>query len=150
MTGLRGREVLMRVTAEWVGGEPASFAGGRANEAGSLHRSGVAAYLAAHGMAGRGVEAAGYPADGPAPVALAFETAEAVDDLRCVLTDGTTLDLQAKRASGADGHLASTVAQWAAHAGQLGPADKIGLDTAEPKGRLRCPNATPAASTQRT
>jgi hypothetical protein len=28
--------------------------GGQAHEAGSLHRSGVAAYLAAHGLAGRG------------------------------------------------------------------------------------------------
>ncbi len=102
--------------------------GGRANEAGSQHRSGVAAYLAAHGLAGRGVEAAGYPENGPAPVALAFETGEAVDDIRCVLADRTVLDLQAKRACGADEYLKSTVAQWAA---------KIGLATTEPKGAVR-------------
>jgi len=65
--------------------------GGRANEAGSLYRSGVAAYLAAHGLVGRGVEAAGYPEGGPAPVTLSFETGDAVDDIRCGLADGTTL-----------------------------------------------------------
>ena len=53
----------------------AASRGGRANEAGSLYRSGIAAYLAAHGLAGRGVEAAGYPESRPAPVTLSFETA---------------------------------------------------------------------------
>ena len=46
---------------------PSGSRGGQANEAGSLFRSGVAAYLAVHGLVGRGVEAAGYPATGPAP-----------------------------------------------------------------------------------
>ena len=62
-----------------VVGSPGSR-GGQANEAGSLYRSGVAAYLAAHGLAGRGVEAAGYPENGPPPVSLAFETGDGVDD----------------------------------------------------------------------
>lgn len=65
--------------------------GGQANEAGSLHRSGVAAYLAAHGLVGRAVEAVGYSAGDPAPVMLAFETEQAVDDIRCSLADGTAL-----------------------------------------------------------
>jgi len=111
--------------------------GGRANEAGSLYRSGVAAYLAAYGLAGRGVEAAGYPAGGPAPVTLEFETGQAVDDIRCGLADGTVLDLQAKRACGADEQLTATVAQWSAQAVQLGSGDRIGLATAEPKGAVR-------------
>ena len=110
--------------------------GGRANEAGSLHRSGVAAYLAAHGLAGRGVEAADYPANGPAPVALSFETGEAVDDIRCVLADGTVLRLQAKRACGADRHLTATVSQWARQADGLQRGDKIGLATADPRGSV--------------
>jgi len=59
--------------------------GGRANEAGSLYRSGVAAYLAAHGLVGRRVEAGGDPEDGSAPVTLSFETGDAVDDIRCRL-----------------------------------------------------------------
>ena len=111
--------------------------GGQANEAGSLYRSGVAAYLAAYGLAGRGVEAAGHPENGPAPVMLAFETGQAVDDLRCVLADDTVLNLQAKRACGADEHLTATVGQWAAQAGRLKPGDKIGLATAEAKGAVR-------------
>lgn len=111
--------------------------GGRANEAGSLFRSGVAAYLAAHGLAGRGLEAAGYPERGPAPVALSFETGEAVDDIKCDLADGTSLRLQAKRSCGADAQLAATVAQWAGQAGALRDGDKIGLVTAEPTGPVR-------------
>lgn len=114
-----------------------SSRGGRANEAGSLYRSGVAAYLAAHGLAGRGVEAAGYPEQGPAPVSLAFETGDAVDDVRCGLADGTTLWLQAKRTCGADAQLQATVAQWAGQASQLQPGDKVGLATAQAKGDVR-------------
>jgi hypothetical protein len=108
-----------------------------ANEAGSLYRSGVAAYLAAHGLVGRGVEAAGYPEGGPAPVTLSFETGDAVDDIRCGLADGTTLWLQAKRACGADAQLRATAAQWVGQVGSLGEGDKIGLATAEPKGPVR-------------
>ena len=111
--------------------------GGRANEAGSLYRSGVAAYLAAHGLVGRGVEAAGYPEGGPAPVTLLFETGDAVDDIRCGLADGTVLWLQAKRACGADAQLEATAAQWVGQVGSLRDGDKIGLATAEPKGPVR-------------
>ena len=93
--------------------------GGKANEAGSLYRSGVAAYLAAHGLVGRGVEAAGYPEGGPAPVTLSFETGDAVDDIRCGLADGTTLWLQAKRACGADAQLRATAAHWVGQVGSL-------------------------------
>jgi hypothetical protein len=111
--------------------------GGRANEAGSLHRSGIAAYLAAYGLAGRGLEAAGYPETGPAPVTLAFETGDAVDDIRCGLADGTTLWLQAKRACRADAQLVATVAQWTGQVPMLRPGDRIGLATAEPSRVVR-------------
>jgi hypothetical protein len=102
-----------------------------------LHRAGVAAYLAAYGLAGRGVEAAGYPEDGPSPTALAFETGDAVDDLRCDMSDRTVLRLQAKRKCGNDNHLASTVAQWAGQLSALGVGDRVGLATAEPQGPVR-------------
>jgi NACHT domain len=118
-------------------GRGASSAGGRANEAGSVYRGGVAAYLAAHGLAGRGLEAAGYAERGPAPVRLSFETGEAVDDIRCELADGTVLRLQAKRACGNDPHLISTVAQWAGQIDDLRVGDMVGLATAEPKGPVR-------------
>jgi len=112
-------------------------AGGRGNEAGSVYRAGVAAYLAAHGLAGRGVEAAGYPESGPAPVRLSFETGEAVDDIRCELADGTVLRLQAKRVCGDDRHLIATVAQWAGQVRDLRPGDMVGLATAEPRGSVK-------------
>jgi len=70
-------------------------------------------------------------------VALSFETGEAVDDIRCVLADGTVLRLQAKRACGADEHLAATVVQWMGQVGDLRQGDKVGLATAEPKGVVR-------------
>jgi hypothetical protein len=116
---------------------PSASRGGRANEAGSLHRSGIAAYLAAHGLAGRGVEAAGYPESGPTPVALAFETGEAVDDIRCGLANETVLRLQAKRACGANEHLMATVSQWVRQVSDLQPGDMIGLATAEPEGPVK-------------
>jgi hypothetical protein len=118
-------------------GRSAGSRGGQANEGGSLHRSGVAAYLAAHGLTGRGVEAAGYPESGPAPVAISFETSDAVDDLRCELSDGTALLLQAKRTCGADKNLASTVGQWARQVPDLPPGDRIGLVTAHPQGQVK-------------
>lgn len=83
------------------------------------------------------MEAAGYPEDGPAPVALSFETGEAVDDLRCGLWDDTALLLQAKRTCGADRHLGSTAAQWAAQEPDLRLGDRLGLATAYPRGPVR-------------
>jgi|SRR5215472_12475094 len=111
--------------------------GGQANEAGSLYRNGVAAYLATHGLAGRGVEAAGYAEKGPAPVRLAFETGEAVDDIRCELSNGTVLRVQAKLECGNNRHLAATVAQWAGEVHSLRPGDMVGLATGQPKGPVR-------------
>jgi hypothetical protein len=102
-----------------------------------LHRSGVAAYLAALGLTGRGVELAGYPESGPAPVVISCETGDAVDDLRCELADGTSLLLQAKRTCGVDGNLASTVDQWVRQLPDLQAGERIGLVTAHTQGRVR-------------
>ena len=115
----------------------AASSGGRGNEAGSVYRAGVAAYLAAHGLAGRGVEAAGYAESGPAPVRLSFETGEPVDDICCELADGSVIRLQAKRVCGGDQHLIATVAQWTKQVGDLRPGDMVGLATAEPRGPVR-------------
>jgi hypothetical protein len=119
------------------GEESAGSRGGRASEVGSLHRSGVAAYLAALGLTGRGAEAAGYSADDPAPVAIWLETSDAVDDLRCDLAGGSALFLQAKRTCGADEILRSTVRQWVRQLPVLQTADRIGLFTAHPKGPVK-------------
>ena len=84
--------------------------GGQANEAGSAHRAAVAAYLAVHGIAGRPLHAMG--PDAPTVVSLAFETEDPADDIRCELSDGKVLMLQAKRVCGVDEHLRATLAQW--------------------------------------
>ena len=70
-------------------------------------------------------------------MALSFETGDAVDDVRCDMSDRTVLRLQAKRKCGNDKHLASTVAQWARQLPSLGPGDRVGLATAEPQGPVR-------------
>jgi len=115
----------------------AGSSGGRGNEGGSLHRSGVAAYLAAHGLVGRGLEAAGHSEDGPPPTTISFETGEAVDDLRCELKDGTALLLQAKRTCGDNRFLSETVAQWVRQAPDLLPRQWVGLVTGHPQGPVR-------------
>ncbi len=118
-------------------GRSAGSSGGLANEGGSLYRSGVAAYLAAHGLKGRGVEAAGYTEFGACSVVLLFETSQAVDDIRCELADGTAIVLQAKRACGADEQLQKTVSQWVRHLPDLGAGDRMALATAHPRGPVR-------------
>jgi hypothetical protein len=102
-----------------------------------LHRSGAAAFLAAHGLRGRALGLADFPGDGAIPISVTFETSDAVDDLRCTFTNGTRLMLQAKRACGADGHLGNTVEQWVRQVRHLKPGDLIGLVTAEPKGKVK-------------
>ncbi|ACU77438.1 putative signal transduction protein with Nacht domain [Catenulispora acidiphila DSM 44928] len=111
--------------------------GGRANEAGSLHRSGVAAYLAAHGLVGRAVEEAGYLPGGPTPAAVEFETHDDVDDIACTMTDGSRLLIQAKRACGIDDQFRSAVAQWVTQTPKLRRSDRVALAAAEISGNLR-------------
>jgi hypothetical protein len=114
-----------------------SSIGGQANEAGSLHRAGVAAYLAAHGLAGAAVEAASYAEGGPHPVSVALESGDAVDDIRCGLSDGTLLFAQAKRECGLDRQFRSTVTQWAAQVPTLREGDRIALAAGRVKGKVR-------------
>jgi hypothetical protein len=114
-----------------------SSIGGQANEAGSLHRAGVAAYLAAHGLAGAAVEAAGYIEGGPYPVSMTLESGDAVDDIRCALSDETLLFAQAKRECGLDNQFRSTVSQWAAQVQALRDGDRLALATRKMKGKVR-------------
>jgi hypothetical protein len=70
--------------------------GGQGNEAGSVYRRGVGAVLATHGLRAKGIAALEMHDLGPYPEAIAFETLDAVDDIRCELSDGNCLYLQAK------------------------------------------------------
>lgn len=110
---------------------------GQANEAGSVHRRGVAAYLAAHGLASWGLPAAGHAVNGPSPIGLGFETDQPTDDINCILSDGSRLFVSAKRACGNDRHLKNTVEQWVAQAATLNDGDRLVLATAEPKGIVK-------------
>lgn len=110
---------------------------GQANESGSVHRRGVAAFLAAHGLAGRGVPGLGHATSGPFPVALAFETDNPTDDLTCELSDGTRAYVSAKRRCGKDHALRDTVDQWKGQVGALNDGDRLVLAVAEPVGPVR-------------
>lgn len=84
---------------------------GAANEAGSLYRSGVGAYLIAHGLTGVTIgflpeELAGVP------VQLVVEADDEVDDIVCEMSDGRKLLLQAKRTVGLNATLRKAVDQW--------------------------------------
>lgn len=110
---------------------------GVANEAGSVHRRGVAAYLAVYGLLGQGVSAAGFPDGGPFPVRIDFETDEPTDDIACGLSDGSAMFVSAKRVCGDDRALKATVTQWVAQALTLGENDLVVLAVAEPRGVVR-------------
>jgi len=110
--------------------------GGRANEAGSVYRAGVAAYLAAHGLAGVPVES--LQADGY-PTRISLETGAAVDDVRCEFSTGAVVDIQAKNGCGFDDAFRSVIAQWidAASSDELEPIASVALVTRVARGGLR-------------
>ena len=108
--------------------------GGQGNEAGSVYRRGVGAILATHGLRAKGIAALEMPDFGPYPEAIAFETVDAIDDIRCELSDGTCLYLQAKRTYGNDTTFKSAVDQWMAMLDQLGDGDRLVIVSAEARG----------------
>ena len=110
---------------------PDGNTGGAANELGSLHRSGAAAFLAVHGMLGRAIE--GRP--GAIPARISLEASESVDDIVVEMVDGSTWYLQCKRSAGIDGALRSALAQWCQQ--DYRPGDRLGLVAREFRGDLR-------------
>lgn len=99
----------------------ASGIGGSANELGSRHRAGVAAYLAVHGLVDRPL--LGRP--GAVPIAISLEAAEAVDDIVCRMADETRWFLQSKRTSGNNAALRAAARQWALQS--LADGDRVAL-----------------------
>jgi hypothetical protein len=106
-------------------------AGGAANEQGSLHRNGVAAYLAVHGLVG--IPVAGL-ADA-VPRRIHLEAATAVDDIVCAMQNQAIWYVQAKRRAGRDAALRGAIVQWIAQ--PLEPADRLVLASREFRGPLR-------------
>jgi NACHT domain len=110
--------------------------GGQGNEAGSVYRRGVGAILATHGLRDKGIAALEMPDSGPYPEAIAFETLDAVDDIRCELSDGTCLYLQSKRTYGKDKTFKSAVEQWMAMLERLRDGDRLVIVSADAKGEV--------------
>jgi hypothetical protein len=126
--------------------EESGTRGGQGNEAGSVYRRGVAATLATHGLRGKGIAALDMPEVGPYPRAIAFETLDAIDDIRCELSDGTCLYLQAKRTYGKDATFRSAVKQWMTMLDNLRDGDRLVIVSAEAKGAVE---ALPSALRKR-
>lgn len=120
--------------------------GGQANEAGSVYRRGVAAMLAVHGLLEKGIAALEMPDSGPYPVSIAFETLDAVDDIRCELSDGSFLYLQAKRIYGKDTTFKDAVGQWTAMLDMLRKGDRLVIASAAAQGEVK---ALPSALRKR-
>lgn len=113
-------------------------AGGRANEGGSSYRAGLAAYLAAHGLAGLEVQIADSASPGT-PTLMWFETSAHVDDIRCRFAEDSRWDIQAKRRCSWDGRFRSVVEQWvqAVRAEALGDKDWVVLASGGLSDRLK-------------
>lgn len=120
--------------------------GGQANEAGSVYRRGVAAILAVHGLQEKGIAALEMPDSGPYPVAIAFETLDTVDDIRCEMADGSALYLQAKRVYGKDSTFKDAVEQWTAMLDTLRDGDRLVIASAAARGEVK---ALPSALRKR-
>lgn len=113
-------------------------AGGRASEGGSTYRAGLAAYLAAHGLA-EAIVWAGDGVEPGSPTWLWFETAGAVDDVRCCFDTGHRWDVQAKRRCAWDPTFAEVVDQWvrAVREDELSDEDRLVLASGGLSGPLR-------------
>lgn len=103
-------------------------AGGRGNEGGSLHRAGIAAYLAAYGLLGRRPPLGDDTAPG-APERLWLEAAGAVDDIHCRFAGGGRWELQAKKTCHWDATFSDVVGQWisAVRCGNYSRDDRVAL-----------------------
>ncbi|MFI7645173.1 NACHT domain-containing protein [Micromonospora sp. NPDC049460] len=68
---------------------------------------------------------------------LEFETGAETDDLACIFSDGSRMDISAKRRCGDDRHLRKTIEQWVSQAEKLTRPLLLGLAVAEPVGIVR-------------
>jgi hypothetical protein len=108
----------------------ATGVGGAANELGSRHRAGTAAYLAVHGLVDREV----LGQSGAVPIAISLEAAEAVDDIVCRMLNDTSWFSQSKRSAGNSEPFRAAVRQWARQ--QLEAGDRVTLVSRNLQGLL--------------
>ncbi|MBT2501665.1 NACHT domain-containing protein [Curtobacterium sp. ISL-83] len=107
--------------------------GGAANEAGSLHRAGVAAFFAAAALTGQPV--GGLDASSGIPTEVALETDSPTDDIEVVFRDGSKWFVQAKRRGRMGAPLHGTLRQW--NEQPLDPVDELVLAAASLSAPLR-------------
>ncbi len=108
----------------------ASGVGGSANELGSRHRAGVAAYMAVHGL----VERPLLGRAGAVPVSISLEAAEAVDDIVSRMVDASKWYVQSKRVAGNNAALRAAARQWAAQS--VADGDRVVLTSRHLQGLL--------------
>lgn len=84
--------------------------GGAANEAGSLHRAGVAAFFASAALTDQPV--GGRDASSGIPTEIALETDSPTDDIEVLFRDGSKWFVQAKRRGRMGAPLNGTLRQW--------------------------------------
>jgi hypothetical protein len=105
--------------------------GGASNELGSLHRSGVAAMLAIHGLVGRQV----HGVVGAVPVRIHLEADTNVDDIVTTMEDDSKWYIQCKRSAGNDAALRATIDQWLQQ--DVTPTDRVVLASRSFQGILK-------------
>jgi hypothetical protein len=93
--------------------------GGASSDAGTDHRAGVAAYLAAAALHNSAVAEDG----ASIPVSIDLETDDATDDIRCEMLDGSNWYIQAKRTGSLGKPFLETMRQWARQ--DLRPRDQV-------------------------
>ncbi|MFD5406761.1 NACHT domain-containing protein, partial [Streptomyces griseorubiginosus] len=110
--------------------------GGAANEVGAMHRAGVAALVAVHGLRGESVP---WLASDSPPVQIDLESDFSVDDILVRFADGSKAFIQAKASSDLGAPFKSAVSQWceAVKMEECKDGDQLLLVVAEPSGTLR-------------
>ncbi|MFF7130820.1 NACHT domain-containing protein [Streptomyces sp. NPDC008196] len=110
--------------------------GGAANEVGAMHRAGVAALVAVHGLRGENVP---WLASDSPPVQIDLESDFSVDDILVRFADGSKAFIQAKVSSDLGAPFKSAVSQWceAVKKEECNDGDQLLLVVAEPSGTLK-------------
>lgn len=97
--------------------------GGASNEVGSYFRAAVAAWAAAHGLAGRSLPLFRPGPSSGIPATVHLETSDELDDLRVIFVDGTQAHIQAKHSvtlAPTSEPMQASIRQW--RAGLTNPA----------------------------
>jgi hypothetical protein len=99
--------------------------GGASGALGVTYQDGLAAVIAAAGLAKRAPTPFGLAHEGPFPVTISLQADSAVDDIVVVMSDGSRMFIQAKVNIDLGGGFDSVVRQWVNQLPALGPKDRM-------------------------